>query len=160
MLAAFCGSPDGLSFSKTSVPVEVAGGVKFNVTVNGTKFGVIQSPCAVAGATAISFPFPSSRRTGKLASKYQPPRASPVTVRGLVTVSPEEGLVTVISAFMTLDEDEDEEEALSSVEEKEQPAKSKSTDARAVRLRRVIEKSWKSRSIVFYAETTRKYQGI
>ena len=71
MLAAFCGSPDGLSFSKTSVPVAVAGCANVNVAVKGTKSSVIQSPWACAGSTAISWPLPSSKRTGKLASKYQ-----------------------------------------------------------------------------------------
>lgn len=77
------GSPEGLSFCSTRVPVGVAGAANVSVTLNGTKSSVIQSPCAWAGAWAITFPFPSSSFTGNEASKYQVPRARPVTVSGL-----------------------------------------------------------------------------
>lgn len=48
MCLACSGSPEGLSFSRMSVPVAVAGGSNSRVAVNGTKSVVIQSVCAIA----------------------------------------------------------------------------------------------------------------
>ena len=115
MLASLAGSPDGLSLERTKEPVVVAGVENVSVAVNGTKFAVIQSPCACAGACASTLPLASKSLTGKLASKYQPPRASPVTVNGLLTTELAAGPETVISAavLLTLDTaaSEDDEDA-------------------------------------------------
>ncbi len=94
MLPAFCGSPEGLSFSRTSVPVEEAGVVKVRDAMNGTIAVVIQSPCASAVDCATMLPLASRSVTGKLASKYHGPGAWPVTVRGLVTIVLGAGVVT------------------------------------------------------------------
>src|SRR3989344_3692124 len=78
-----CGSPDGLSFFKISVPVFPFDGlINVNSAVNGTKFSVIQSSCACAIPRAIILPVPSVSSIGKLASKYQGPRALPVIFKG------------------------------------------------------------------------------
>jgi len=79
------GRPEGLSFLRIRVPAGVAGVVKSSVTLKGTKFTVIHSPWAWAGLTARVSPLASIRMTGKEASKYQVPRASPEMLSGLVT---------------------------------------------------------------------------
>lgn len=96
MLSSRAGSPDGLSFCSTSVPL-VSLVVKVSVTSYGTKSVVIHSPCACAGAIASSFPLLSSNFTGKLASKYHVPRASPLIRSGLLTVALGAGVETVMS---------------------------------------------------------------
>src|SRR3989344_5296943 len=85
--AAFSGKPDGLSFSRTRTPVAVVEVANGSDRRKGTKSVVIHSPCACAGASANTRPLASSNLTGKLASKYQLPRASPLTVTGLVTTA-------------------------------------------------------------------------
>src|SRR3989344_3795789 len=85
--ASCSGSPEGLSFWSTSRPVSVVGVPKAKITSNGTNSVVIQSHLACAGKTTSSLPFASYNRTGNEASKYQLPRASPLTTRGLFTTA-------------------------------------------------------------------------
>ena len=89
------GSPEGLSFWSMRVPVEPDGCLaKVSVALKGTKFSVIQSPCASTWPWAIVLPFASNNMTGADASKYQVPRAVPVTTRGEETVAFLSGAVT------------------------------------------------------------------
>ena len=95
------GKPDGLSFSKTSVPRSVSGTGNVSITENGTNSVVIHSPCAWAGTTVIFFPLPSRRCIGNDASKYQNPRASPCISIGLFISSPGSGENTLILSVIT-----------------------------------------------------------
>lgn len=70
------------------MPVAVTGVEKLNGTdLNDTKLDVIQSPSASACPVAITLPVASSILMGKEASKYQVPRALPVTTSGLRIVA-------------------------------------------------------------------------
>ena len=69
-----------------------------SVAMKGTKASVIHSPWAAAAVCASRRPSTVRSSTGKLASKYQLPRARPVTVRGLVTAWPGIGELTWIRA--------------------------------------------------------------
>ena len=98
-LSSFSGRPEGLSLRKISRPLPSAGVVKSRVTSNGTKSSVIHSPLAWAGTCARIFPSASSISTGKLSSKYQGPRASPLTKSGLSTMSLGCGVSTRMKSF-------------------------------------------------------------
>lgn len=99
-MAACSGRPEGLSRSRTSVPVAVVGAAKVRVALNGTKSVVIQSPAAWATPRAISRPVPSRSETGNEASKYQVPRAMPLIMSGLVMSTSGTGAVTRISGWV------------------------------------------------------------
>src|SRR3989338_4241262 len=84
------GRPEGLSLRNISAPrllYALESATNSSFASNGTKSEVIHSPLAVAMPCAIILPSQSTNTTGKLASKYQYPRASPVMVRGRPTVA-------------------------------------------------------------------------
>ena len=140
MLSACSGSPEGLSFSRMSVPVAVVGVAKTRVAWNGTNSVVIHSPCACAGVMAISTPLPSRSRTGKLASKYHGPRASPVTVSGLVTTAFGVGVVREICecVLLALEEAiEDKEDEADEVPDRSPPEPHAVRTSREAPMRRV-----------------------
>ena len=84
---------EGLDLSNTSLPVLLpAGTLKTSSASKGTKFSVIHSPWAIAIAVASKLSFTSYHLTGKSASKYQNPIASPVTLKGDCIISPAIGL--------------------------------------------------------------------
>lgn len=85
--ASYSGSPEGLSFMKTTSPPPDTGAIKESVAFQGTKFSVIHSPSACPYPCPITLPFLSRIFIGNDASKNQFPRACPVTVSGLKIAS-------------------------------------------------------------------------
>jgi len=98
---SYSGKPDGLSFCKISSAVVVALTLKISSVLKGTKFSVIHSPFASAWLEVISFPIGSSKRIGKLASKYHVPLALPMIIIGDNVFWFGRGASTIISVSAT-----------------------------------------------------------
>ena len=94
--ASFSGIPEGLSFFKIIVAGPMYDRDILTSALNSTNFSVIQSPSAFAGPFQSTFPFLSKTRTGKEASKYQVPRAFPMTLNCLPVTAPGYGRSTTI----------------------------------------------------------------